>query len=111
MQFINTQLPAGSKIVMYGNPLGFYCDKPYLWGDAIHGSYIPYDTFHSTGDLKAYLHKLGVTHILVYEGGFPLDPPKPNAPSYTDWVYELTAGAGPPLFSKHGTDIWAVPQN
>ncbi len=109
MQFINKQLPAGSKIVMYGNPLGFYCDKPYLWGDAIHGSYIPYDTFHSADDLKAYLHKLGVTHILVYEAGFPLNPPKPDAPSYADWVYALTKGTGPPLFSKHGTDIWAVP--
>ena len=109
MQFINTQLPAGTKIVMYGNPLGFYCDKPYLWGDAIHGSYIPYDTFHSAGDLKAYLHKLGITHILVYEGGFPLNPPKPGASSYADWVYALTKGTGPPLFSKHGTDIWAVP--
>ena len=109
MQYLNTQLPAGSKIVMYGNPLGFYCDKPYLWGDAIHGSYIPYDTFHSANDLKAYLHKLGVTHILVYEGGFPLNPPKPDASSYADWVYALTKGTGPPLFSEHGTDIWAVP--
>ena len=109
MQFLNTQLPANSKIVMYGNPLGFYCDKPYLWGDAIHGTYIPYDTFHSADDLKAYLHKLGITHILVYEGGFPLNPPDPKAPSYADWVYALTKGTGPPLFSKHGTDIWAVP--
>ncbi len=109
MQFLNTQLPAGSKIVMYGNPLGFYCDKPYLWGDAVHGTYIPYSTFHSADDLKAYLHKIGVTHILVYEGYFPLSPPKPDAPSYADWVYALTKGTGPPLFSKHGTDIWAVP--
>ena len=110
MQFINTQLPPGSKIVMYGNPLGFYSDKPYLWGDATHGTYIPYDTFHSADDLKTYLHKLGVTHILVYEGYFPLNPPKPDAPSYADWVYALTKGTGPPLFSKHGTDIWTVPQ-
>ncbi len=109
MQFINTQLPAGSTIVMYGNPLGFYCDKPYLWGDAIHGSYIPYDTFHSADDLKAYLHRLGVTHILITEQYFPLSPPKPGPQSYADWIYTLTAGTGPPLFSKHGTDIWAVP--
>lgn len=109
MQFLNTQLPAHAKIVMYGNPLSFYCDKPYLWGDAIHGTYIPYDTFHSAADLQAYLHKLGITHILVYEGGFPLNPPKPDAPSYADWVYALTKGASPPLFSAHGTQIWAVP--
>ena len=109
MQFINNQLPANSKIVMYGNPLGFYCDKPYLWGDAIHGTYIPYDTFHSADDLRTYLHKLGVTHILVYEGGFPLTPPAPGSQSYPGWVYQLTAGTGPPLFSAHGTYIWAAP--
>ena len=106
MQFINTQLPANSKIVMYGNPLGFYCDKPYFWGDAIHGIYIPYDKLHSADDLRAYLHKLGVTHILVYEGGFPLTP---GLSGYPAWVYQLTAGTGPPLFSAHGTSVWAVP--
>ena len=114
MQFINTQLPANTKTVLYGCPLGFYADKPYLWGDPMHGTYIPYDTFHSVDDLRAYLHKIGVTHILIWKQYFPLDPPKPGAQSYTDWVYQLTAGAGPPLFSsapnsKHGTDVWAVP--
>ncbi len=106
MQFINTQLPDNSKIVMYGNPLGFYCDKPYLWGEPTHGTTIPYDTFHSAGDLRAYLHKLGVTHILVTPSYFPLTP---GQSSYPGWVYQLTAGSGPPLFSEHGTDVWAVP--
>ena len=105
MQFINTQLPANSKIVMYGNPLGFYCDKPYLWGDAIHGTTIPYDNFHSADDLRAYLHKLGVTHILITQSGFPLTP---GLSGYPGWVYQLTAGTGPPLFSEHGTAVWAV---
>ena len=105
MQYINTQLPANSKIVMYGNPLGFYCDKPYLWGDAVHGTTIPYDTFRSADDLRAYLHKLGVTDILVYQGGFPLTP---GQSGYPGWVYALTAGSGPPLFSEHGTAVWAV---
>jgi hypothetical protein len=105
MQFINTQLPKNSKIVMYGNPLGFYCDRPYLWGDAIHGTYIPYDTFHSADDLRTYLHKLGVTHILITPKYFPLTP---GLPGYPGWVYQLTAGTGPPLFSEHGTAVWAV---
>ena len=106
MQFINTQLPANSKIVMYGNPLGFYCDRPYLWGDAIHGVYIPYDTFHSADDLRAYLHKIGVTYILITPIYFPLTP---GLPGYPGWVYQLTSGSRPPLFSEHGTAVWAVP--
>lgn len=106
MQFINTQLPANSKIVMYGNPLGFYCDKTYLWGEPTHGTYIPYDTFHSADDLRAYLHKIGVTHILITPTYFPLTP---GMSGYPGWVYQLTAGSGPPLFSEHGTAVWAVP--
>lgn len=106
MQFINTELPANSKIVMYGNPLGFYCDKPYLWGEPTHGTAIPYDTFHSADDLRAYLHKIGVTHILITLQYFPLTP---GQSGYPGWVYQLTAGSGPPLFSEHGTAVWAVP--
>ena len=102
MQYINTELPANSKIVMYGNPLGFYCDKPYLWGEPMHGTTIPYDAFHNADDLRAYLHKLGVTDILVYQGYFPLTP---GMSGYPGWVYQLTAGSGPPLFScpRHGS--------
>ena len=106
MQYINTQLPAGSKIVMYGNPLGFYCDKPYLWGEPTHGTTIPYDTFHSADDFRTYLHKIGVTHILITPSYFPLTP---GQSGYPGWVYQLTAGTGPPLFSQHGTAVWAVP--
>ena len=105
MQYINTQLPAHSKIVMYGNPLGFYCDKPYLWGEPTHGTTIPYDSFHSADDLRAYFHKIGVTHILVTPQYFPLTP---GLSGYPSWVYELTASTGPPLFSEHGTAVWAV---
>ena len=110
MQFLNTQLPANTKTVLYGCPLGFYSDKPYVWGDAMHGTFIPYDMFHSADDLRAYYRKLGITHILIWEKYFPLAPPKSGAQSsYADWVYQLTAGTGPPLFSKHGTSVWAVP--
>ncbi len=109
MQYINAQLPPGSKVVFYGCPLGFYCDTPYVWGDPIHGTYIPYSRFRSAEDLRAFLHTRGITHILVWEAQFPLTPPPPGPQSYTGWVYQLTAGTGPPLFSRHGTSVWAVP--
>lgn len=70
-QFINQELPPGSKIVFYGNPLGFYCDKPYLWGEAAHSTLIPYETFHSAEDLRRGLRRLGVTHVLINRGNFP----------------------------------------
>lgn len=106
MQFINTQLPARSKIVFYGNPLGYYCDKPYLWGDQQHSTYIPYSSFQTAEDFRLALQKIGVTHILVNRRY--LDP-KPDATDYTRWVYALTAGTGPPVFEKRGVAVYALP--
>ena len=103
MRFINTQLPASAKIVFYGHPLGFYCDRPYFWGDAQHSTFIPYDAFHDENDLRAYLQKIGVTHILVDHRYFT------PAPGYTQWVDALTAQSGPSLFESHGVAVYALP--
>ena len=108
MQFVNTQLPKDAKIVFYGSPFGFYCDKPYFWGDQQHSTYIPYDTFHTAEDLRAALKSRGVTHILVNRQFFD---PKPDATDYTRWVYALTEGSGPPVFVKHGVAVYALPES
>lgn len=106
MQFVNTQLPLDSRLVFYGNPLGFYCDRPYLWGERGHGRYIPYERFRSAEDLNRYLRSQGITHILINSTYFPLA----NGTGYTGWVYQLTAG-GPnsPLFVRNGIFIYALP--
>ena len=109
MQLINTTLPANAKLVFYGNPLGFYCDRPYVWGDASHGLYIPYDSFHSAEDLRGYLVSHGYTHLLVNTANFSLAPPAPGTNDYIAWVYALTQGAGPPLYASHGVGVWPVP--
>jgi hypothetical protein len=106
MQFINTHLPANAKVVLYGNPFGFYCDRAYLWGDANHSTYIPYDTFHDADDLRAYLRKIGVTHILINRRGLPA----PDVKGYTQWVYALTEESGPPVFEAHGVAVYALPE-
>ena len=109
MQYVNTDLPANAKLVFYGNPLGFYCDKPYVWGEPSHGTFIPYATFHSAEDLRQFLTARGYTHILVNTTNFPLTPPAPGANDYIAWVYALTQGSGPPLYANHGVGVWAVP--
>ena len=105
-QYINSQLPPNAKVVFYGNPLGFYCNKPYLWGDAQHSTFIPYEHFQSADDLRAYLQKMGVTHILVNLRYFPVTP---AASDYTRWVYALTEGSGPPVFEAHNVAVYALP--
>ena len=106
IQFINRQLPVGTKVVFYGNPFGFYCDKPYFWGDAQHSTFIPYDTFRNANEMRDHLQKIGVTHILINRRNLP----PPDAPGYTQWVYALTDGAGPPLFEAHGVAVYALPE-
>jgi len=108
MQYVNTTLPANAKLVFYGNPLGFYCDRPYVWGEPTHGTFIPYDTFHSAEDLRQFLTAHGYTHLLVSTAYYP--PPAPGANDYTAWVYALTQGSGPPLFFSHGVGVWAIPE-
>ena len=105
MQYINRELPANAKVVFYGNPLGFYCDREYFWGEKNHSGIVPYDTMHSSQDLLAYFHKTGVTHVLVDARAFGLAP----SPNWTGWVYELTAGQGAPIFSERGVMVFALP--
>ena len=50
--------------------------------------------------------KLASPISLITEHYFPLTP---GLSGYPGWVYQLTAGSGPPLFSEHGTAVWAVP--
>jgi len=106
MNYINTQLPKSSKIVFYGNPMGFYCDRSYFWGDAQHSTLIPYTQFKSADDLRANLQKMGVTNILLNRRYFSISP---ESSGYLHWVYELTDGSGPPVFESHGLAVYALP--
>ena len=106
MDYINTQLPKNSKVVFYGNPMGFYCDRSYLWGDAQHSTLIPYAQLKTADDLRANLQGMGVTHILVNRRYFSIGP---ESSGYLNKVYALTDGSGPPLFESHGLAVYALP--
>jgi len=105
IDFVNKQLPADASLVFYGNPLGFYCDKPYMWGEKGFSAYIPYESMHSAQDLLAEFHKKHITHILVDTTAIKLQP----ATDWTGWLYELTAARSNPLFSAHGVAVYALP--
>jgi 4-amino-4-deoxy-L-arabinose transferase-like glycosyltransferase len=107
MQYINTQLPANAKVVFYGNPFGYYSEKPYLWGEAGHSTYIPYSTFQSKDDLLRWYESQGITHVLVNPRFFGLAA----GPGWTGWVYDLTAGSSQPVFQDHGVYVFALPHS
>ncbi len=108
ISYLNTRLPPGAKIVFFGHPLGFYCDRPYLWGD--QSTYVLTPDVHSAPALWRRLRALGVTHILVDVHSFPLRP----GDSPGGWVYALTAARSAPLYPgaadpDRGIFVYALP--
>jgi hypothetical protein len=64
MAGVVNSLPAGSKVIMYGETRGFYFDTPYMWGDH-HHNMIPYDRLGDSAQLVAAYRALGVTDVLM----------------------------------------------
>lgn len=72
MRFINTQTPKSAKIILLGEPLGFYCNRPYFYGEAGHSTLIPYQDLRSATELlHFYRHQLQATHLLVNQHFIP----------------------------------------
>lgn len=64
-EYINNRTPVDSKVVTFGEPRDFYCDRPYFWGDPNHNQVIDRERGSSAEGLAAELRRLGVTHALV----------------------------------------------
>lgn len=110
MQFVNHSLPPQAKIALFGDPLGFGCDHPYLWAD--QSGYVLTPQVSSPGTLLRRLHALGVTDVLVNTHFFPLTPGN-NA---SGWLYALTASQSAPLYpaaedQNRGIVVYALPEN
>ena len=98
MRYVNTQLPPDAKLIFYGHPLGFQCDRAYLWSN-LYTSYIPTDRFHSAEDLRRWLAAQGVNYLLIDTAYFR---PRPDDAGEAGWVYQLTVAHGPPLYPRPG---------
>lgn len=53
------------KLLMYGEPLGFYLDCEYMWGDPGHQTLITYGDNKTLEELLADYDGLGITHLLI----------------------------------------------
>ena len=59
----NTAKDAG--VILFETVHGFYLDRSYLWGNAQHSSYIPYDTFQNGADMTAWFAAHGFRYALI----------------------------------------------
>ncbi len=63
-RYINTSLPSDAKIASFGDPRGFYCERPFF---SIHPDVSGYLNLHSVQDPDSYrkrLRALGATHLM-----------------------------------------------
>ncbi len=59
-QWINSNTPLKSGVVLYDETRGFYLNRYYLWGNGEHSSYIPYRLYNNGKDLSNWFlnHKI-----------------------------------------------------
>jgi hypothetical protein len=65
VQWINQHTSPGAGVVLYEDVFGFYLDRPYLWGNGEHSSYIPYNSLHTGQGLTEWLRGHGIEYALV----------------------------------------------
>jgi hypothetical protein len=74
MQWLNQHAAEDEVVALYGEPRGYWLDRPYLWAERGHSTIIP-DTART--DYETYLRylrdELGVRYALIYEPVFPTD--------------------------------------
>ncbi len=63
--WINEHSVPGDGVVLYDETRGFYLDRPVIWGNGEHSSYIPYQNMHNGTDLTAWMRAHGVRFALV----------------------------------------------
>ncbi|MDO8684580.1 MAG: hypothetical protein Q7N50_14030, partial [Armatimonadota bacterium] len=64
-EYVNKKLPKDAKILLITETRGFYLERDYQWGDAIHNTLIPYDEFDDPADMFRFLRSKGFTHVLI----------------------------------------------
>lgn len=75
-RFINRTAPPKAGVILYDETRGFYLDRPYLWGNGEHSSYIPYATMRSGADLTQWLERHGIGYALVNMNWSPYRAPE-----------------------------------
>jgi hypothetical protein len=64
-QWLNRSTPTDAGVVLFEEPRGFYLDRPYLWGNGLHSTYIPYPTFGTGRDMAEWFLAHGFRYALV----------------------------------------------
>ncbi len=100
-KFINSNLPAGSKILLFRDTRGFFIDSKYVWADPLLQLEINYSKFRNNRDYYKELKYLNVTHILV-NTEFEFRGQIVNDYRYTEGILNMSAQ----MLENHGKRIY-----
>lgn len=64
-QWINQNTARSEGVVLFEDTRGFYLNRPYLWGNGEHSSYIPYATIGSAAALSRWFSIHGYHYAIV----------------------------------------------
>jgi hypothetical protein len=65
MDWINQNTAKEAGVIFFEETRGFYLDRNYLWGNAEHSSYIPYESFRDSAEMSAWLRGKGIRYALI----------------------------------------------
>jgi hypothetical protein len=65
VQWLNANTPKDAGVVFFEEARGFYLDRPYLWGNQLHSTYIPYPSFANGTEMADWFRAHGIRYALV----------------------------------------------
>jgi hypothetical protein len=78
-RWINQNTPPDAGVVLYEENRGFFLDRPYLWGNALHSTYIPYPSFGSGEEMIDWFLSQKIRYAIVNLRFSPLLQSMPDA--------------------------------
>jgi hypothetical protein len=64
-EWLNHNTPRDAGVVLFEEARGFYLDRPYLWGNELHSTYIPYPTFANGREMADWFLARGYRYALI----------------------------------------------
>lgn len=83
-KWMNSNLPVGAKVALFGDTRGFYLERSYVWADYGHNAEFSRE-HNSANDWVHYLIHRGVTHAMV---NYAFLPPPDKARGSAALLYE-----------------------
>jgi|SRR5579875_430403 len=79
--WVNHHTSPQDGILLYEEDRGYYLNRPYLWGDAEHSAYIPYQKFSNAAQLTAWFLRHGYHYAIINLNWSPMNTQHTPIPS------------------------------